>query len=83
MHNLLVLAQGLKNAIDDYLPAAEHRCCARHIHANWKKNHPGQALKNAFWRAAKASTVADFNTIMDEIKLGCSVWKGSMLKETT
>ena len=58
----------MKNAIDENLPAAEHRCCARHIHANWKKNHPGNALKNAFWRAAKASTVADFNKVMDEIR---------------
>ncbi|XP_074374737.1 uncharacterized protein LOC141715155 [Apium graveolens] len=60
--------KGLKNAIDEYLPAAEHRCCARHIHANWKKNHPGNALKNAFWRAAKASTIAEFNICMDEIR---------------
>ncbi|KAL8115171.1 hypothetical protein AgCh_021848 [Apium graveolens] len=60
--------KGLKNAIDDYLPAAEHTCCARHIHANWKKNHPGNALKNALWRAAKVLTVAEFNLVMDEIR---------------
>ncbi|KAK1370580.1 hypothetical protein POM88_036672 [Heracleum sosnowskyi] len=60
--------KGLKNAIDEYLPEAEHRCCARHIHANWKKNHPRSALKSAFWRATKASTIADFNICMDEIR---------------
>ncbi|KAL8134694.1 hypothetical protein AgCh_009644 [Apium graveolens] len=51
--------KSLKNAIDENLPEAEHRCCARHIYANWKKNHPGNALNNAFWRAAKASTVPE------------------------
>jgi hypothetical protein len=27
--------KGLINAMKDYLPAAEHRMCARHIYANW------------------------------------------------
>ena len=44
------------------------RCCARHIYANWRKNHPGVVLKNMFWRAAKTSTVEEFNLIMEEIK---------------
>lgn len=57
------------------LPRAEHRCCARHIYANWKKHHPGIVLKAMFWRAAKSSTVAaksstveEFNMVMEEIK---------------
>ena len=32
-----------------------------------KKNNPGNALKNAFWRAAKASTIAEFNICIDEV----------------
>lgn len=60
--------QGLKYAIDKILPRAEHRCCARHICANWKKNHPGTALKNLFWMAAKSCTIEEFNMHMDEIK---------------
>ncbi|KAK1366419.1 hypothetical protein POM88_041980 [Heracleum sosnowskyi] len=62
--------KGLKNAIDEHLPKAEHRCCARHVHANWKKNHHGNALKNVFWRAANASIFAEFN-----------IWAGYAKKE--
>lgn len=62
------ILQGLKNAIDNVLPGAEHRYCARHIHANWKKNHPSNVLKNMFWKAAKSGTVKEFNLVMDEIK---------------
>lgn len=29
--------KGLINAVKDYLPEAEHRMCARHIYANWRK----------------------------------------------
>lgn len=65
--------KGLKNAIDNILPGAEHRCCARHIHANWKKNHPGNVLKNMFWQAAKANTIeARYKPILellDDIRL--------------
>ncbi|KAK1351475.1 hypothetical protein POM88_054312 [Heracleum sosnowskyi] len=38
--------KGLKNAIDNLLPRAEHMCCARHIHANWKKLHPALFAMN-------------------------------------
>ena len=26
------------DAIEHVLPRAEHRCCARHLYANWKKH---------------------------------------------
>ncbi|XP_074351925.1 uncharacterized protein LOC141691079 [Apium graveolens] len=60
--------KGLKHAIENILPMAEHRCCARHIYANWKKYHPGTALKNLFWMAAKSHTIEEFNMHIDEIK---------------
>lgn len=60
--------QGLKHAIDVILPRAEQRCCARHICANWKKNHPRTALKNLFWMAARATTQEEYFMHMDEIK---------------
>lgn len=32
-----MLLQGLLKAVDELLPNAEHRMCARHIFANWRK----------------------------------------------
>jgi len=29
--------KGLLKAIDQYFPMAEHRMCAQHIYANWRK----------------------------------------------
>ncbi|WOL04023.1 hypothetical protein Cni_G12744 [Canna indica] len=33
--------KGLEYAIKQRVPGAEHRNCARHIYANWKKRHNG------------------------------------------
>ena len=52
------------------LPEAEHRHCARHIYANWKKDFKGEELKLLFWRAAKAynnEVMFDALKEMDEI----------------
>lgn len=38
------------------------------IHVNWNKNHPGNVLNSMFWQAAKASTVEQFNLVMEEIR---------------
>ena len=44
--------QGLENAVFYLLPHAEHRNCARHIFANWKKKgHSTEALRVLFWKA--------------------------------
>ena len=47
------------------LPHAEHRNCARHIFANWKKKgHSIEALRVLFWKAVKCTTHEDFTRIM-------------------
>jgi hypothetical protein len=43
-----------------YLPRAEHRMCARHIYANWRKKHRDHELQKKFWAIAKASNREDF-----------------------
>jgi hypothetical protein len=53
--------KGLINAMKDYLPAAEHRMCARHIYANWKKKHRDHEWQKKFWAVAKACNKQDFN----------------------
>ena len=60
--------QGLQNAVAYLLPHAEHRNCARHIYANWKKKgHSTQLLQKLFWKAVKATTQQDFKKIMSQI----------------
>jgi len=51
------------------LPQAEHRQCARHIYANFKKRYSGAHYEKLFWRASKATTEHHFNAAMNEIKL--------------
>jgi hypothetical protein len=50
----LLLPRGLINTIEDIIPNAEHRMCARHIYSNWKKMHPNHDLQKLFWRCAKS-----------------------------
>lgn len=53
--------KGLIGAIEDIIPKVEHRMCARHIYANWKKKKPGHDLQKRFWRCAKAPNQILFN----------------------
>ena len=60
--------QGLENAVSYLLPHAEHRNCARHIFANWrKKGHSTEALRALFWKAVKCTTHEDFTRIMRQM----------------
>ena len=57
--------QGLQNVVESLLPYAEHRNCALHIHANWKKKgHSTMMLKNMFWKAVKCTTPQEFECTM-------------------
>ncbi|WOK97368.1 hypothetical protein Cni_G06076 [Canna indica] len=60
--------KGLEYAIKQRVPAAEHRNCARHIYANWKKKHPGHVLKSLFWRAVRCTIESDFKKTMSEMQ---------------
>lgn len=50
------------------LPLAEHRQCARHVYANFKKTYNGVDYKRLFWAAATSTTEASFLLAMDELK---------------
>ncbi|PKI64038.1 hypothetical protein CRG98_015570 [Punica granatum] len=60
--------KGLDNAVRQLMPYVKYMNCARHIYANWKKDHNGYALNNVFWRAAKSNLEADFAVCMEEMK---------------
>jgi hypothetical protein len=48
-------------AVQELIPAAEHRMCARHIYANWRKKYTDKKLQKKWWRCAKASSRPLFN----------------------
>ncbi|GJZ52731.1 hypothetical protein Tco_0607616, partial [Tanacetum coccineum] len=60
--------KGLIEAAKEVMPFAEHRQCARHIYANFRKKFTGVLYRNLFWKAAKASYPAKFQEVMNEIK---------------
>ncbi|KAI3522503.1 hypothetical protein L1887_00335 [Cichorium endivia] len=66
--------KGLIEAVKERVPEAEHRQCARHIYANFKKKYSGAEFRKLFWSAAKATTRQRFEAVMREISpevLGC------------
>lgn len=50
------------------LPQAEHRLCARHIFANFRKEFNGVEFRHLFWTAAKASYQGLFDSTMEKVK---------------
>ncbi|XP_052624931.1 uncharacterized protein LOC111911059 [Lactuca sativa] len=58
---------GLIEAVKEVFSAAEHRQCARHIYANFRKTFSGSKFEDLFWKASKATTEAQFNVVMKEI----------------
>ncbi|XP_022862499.1 uncharacterized protein LOC111382693 [Olea europaea var. sylvestris] len=60
--------KGLVDSISQYCEGAEHRCCARHLYSNFILAYKGLALKNLFWIAARATTVLEWKSAMNELK---------------
>ncbi|KAF8398461.1 hypothetical protein HHK36_017389 [Tetracentron sinense] len=60
--------KGVLPAIEEILPKANNRYCARHIYNNFRANHPGSELKTHFWRASRATSIHAFKYEMDHIK---------------
>ena len=53
--------KGLIKAVNEIIPNAEHRMCARHIYANWRKKHKEKVYQKMFWACAKSSDSVQFN----------------------
>jgi hypothetical protein len=53
--------KGILTAVQKWAPNAEHRNCARHIYANWRKKHKKKEWQKKFWACAKAPCVTLFN----------------------
>ncbi|GJV06440.1 hypothetical protein Tco_1344096 [Tanacetum coccineum] len=59
--------KGLMEAVRTMLPYAEHRQCARHIYANFKKKWNGLHYKFLFWGAAGSTIQHQFYAKMNLI----------------
>lgn len=53
--------KGILNAVQNWTPRAEHRNCARHIYANWRKKFRNKDWQKLFWACAKAPCEMVFN----------------------
>lgn len=60
--------QGLMNVVQNLIPSAEQRNCARHIYTNWTKLHKGEELKSLFLRAVRSTNQESFFEVMQEMK---------------
>ncbi|KAK6145893.1 hypothetical protein DH2020_019762 [Rehmannia glutinosa] len=60
--------KGLIDAIETLLPGCEHRFCVMHLYKNFKSAHKGLALKHILWKAARATTVLNFNRAIAELR---------------
>ncbi|XP_010421281.1 PREDICTED: uncharacterized protein LOC104706764 [Camelina sativa] len=60
--------KGLIAAVKVVLPYAEHRMCARHVYANWKKKYAGAEYEDMFWAAADSYYPQQFDRKMQELK---------------
>ncbi|KAM5550852.1 hypothetical protein ABKV19_027282, partial [Rosa sericea] len=60
--------KGLKPALQEVVPSAQIRFCARHLWTNFTKKFPGKVMKDQMWRCAKATTLPYFQKEMEEMK---------------
>ncbi|KAL3516677.1 hypothetical protein ACH5RR_023579 [Cinchona calisaya] len=60
--------KGLDRALSEVLPNSEHRYCVQHMYRNFKRKHPGKALKNLLWAIARRSSIELFNKAMDKMR---------------
>ncbi|KAL9422372.1 hypothetical protein AB3S75_034609 [Citrus x aurantiifolia] len=59
--------KGLIHALQDVFPSCETRYCARHVYANFRKQHSAEILREHFWKAARATNKTDFDDAMTVI----------------
>ncbi|KAK8613382.1 hypothetical protein V6N13_101144 [Hibiscus sabdariffa] len=74
------MQKGLLEEIQMILPNFEHRFCARHMYANWKKEHNGHDMQQVFWECCKATTEAEFHKQFARMATMMDIALSSLLK---
>ncbi|XP_074314505.1 uncharacterized protein LOC141649722 [Silene latifolia] len=62
------VVEGLVEAFNTVTSKDEIRFCVRHIWANFKLQFSGPDYKEPFWKAAKSTSLAEFNRELEGIK---------------
>ncbi|KAK8715256.1 hypothetical protein V6N13_042594 [Hibiscus sabdariffa] len=76
------IQKGLLEEFHQCLPNVEHKFCARHMYANWKKLHRGGDLQLLFWSCCKATTCPQFEQYSSRIgQLKKKTFDDLMLKD--
>ncbi|XP_058754872.1 uncharacterized protein LOC131628023 [Vicia villosa] len=71
--------KGLVPAILETSQNVEHRLCVKHLYGNWRKKYTGIELKEALWRASRATTLPGWERAMIHMKeLNPKAWKDMM-----
>lgn len=52
----------------ELLPNVQHRHCVRHLHNNFKRDHPGLVLKQKMWKVAKATYIEKYQALMGSLR---------------
>ncbi|KAL4282037.1 hypothetical protein GQ457_03G025760 [Hibiscus cannabinus] len=60
--------KGLVEGLPEIFPHSEHRTCVRHLYMNFKLKFTGKALKDALWKAARATYLREFEVALAELK---------------
>ncbi|KAL0392953.1 UNVERIFIED_CONTAM: hypothetical protein Sradi_2518100 [Sesamum radiatum] len=60
--------KGLLECINDMVPYAINRRCAKHLFANFKQHFSGMPLKKYFWQACRSYNEQGFNSAMKKIQ---------------
>ena len=49
-------------------PTTYHKPCARHVYANFYKEHPSVSLRNLFWMVVSSTNKYDYTIAMEMLK---------------
>ncbi|KAL4377378.1 hypothetical protein GQ457_02G020060 [Hibiscus cannabinus] len=60
--------KGLVEGLPEVFPHSEHRTCVRHLYMNFKLKFTGKELKDALWKAARATYLREFEVALPEMK---------------
>ncbi|KAK8701753.1 hypothetical protein V6N13_020132 [Hibiscus sabdariffa] len=60
--------EGLVEGLPEVFPHLEHRTCVRHLYMNFKLKFIGKALKDALWKAARATYLREFEVALSEMQ---------------
>ncbi|XP_039155563.1 uncharacterized protein LOC120287001 [Eucalyptus grandis] len=72
--------KGLVQVLEEEMSLAEHRRCARHIYANWRKKNGGNNCRKQFWMCAKSTTIPQFEKHLEELGKMSKTGKADLMR---